>query len=144
MNIHHNALILVADGQKFLILRNHGDFRAPALKVEAGAERKGAAAHELGTDRPGRSVASVGGMRSAVEDTDLAQQAEDRFVAEAAAALAEWASHKPGDLIVAAPPRALAQLRRRYSADVKRRLVAEFDKDLTGHRVDEIANILAR
>lgn len=144
MNIRHNALILVADGQKYLLLHNHGDFRAPALKVEGGAERKGAPTRELGTDKPGRSFASTGAGRSAMGQTDLAQQAEDRFAAEAAAALATRANGSEGDIIVVAPPRTLAELRRHYTPAVKARLAAEVDKDLTGHSVEDIAAILSR
>ena len=144
MNIRHNALILVADGQKYLLLRNQGDFRQPALKVEAGAERKGAPTRELGSDRPGRSFSSTGNGRSAMEETDLQQQAEDRFAAEAATALADRANGSDGDIIVVAPPRTLAELRRNYTAAVKTRLAGEIDKDLTGHGVDDIAAILSR
>ncbi len=144
MNIRHNALILVADGQKYLLLHNHGDFRAPALKVEGGAERKGAPTRELGTDKPGRSFASMGSGRSAMGQTDLAQQAEDRFAAEAAAALAARANGSESDIIVVAPPRTLAELRRHYTPAVKARLAAELDKDLTGHSIEDIAAILSR
>lgn len=42
MNLHHDALVLVADSQKYLLLGNNGDFCNPALKVEASAERSGA------------------------------------------------------------------------------------------------------
>lgn len=144
MNIRHNALILVADGQKYLLLRNVGDFRTPALKVEGGAERKGAPRRELGTDRPGRSFASAGTARSAMEETDFQQQAEDRFAAEAGAALAQRAQGSAGDIIVVAPPRTLAELRRHYAPTVQARLAGELDKDLTGHSVDDIAAILSR
>lgn len=55
MNLHHDALVLVADGQKYLLLRNSGDFRNPVLKVEASAERSGAPTRDLGSDQPGRA-----------------------------------------------------------------------------------------
>ncbi len=143
MNIRHNALILVADGQKYLLLRNHGDFRAPDLKVMTHSERAGAATRDLGADRPGRSYASVGNARSSVDMPDLQQQAEDRFAADAAAVLADHAGNE-GDIIVVAPPRALAELRRHYTPAVQARLTAEVDKDLTGHPVPDIAAILSR
>lgn len=41
-------------------------------------------------------------------------------------------------LIVAAPPRAPAELRQLFHADVKKRIIAEIDKDLTKHPVAEI------
>jgi protein required for attachment to host cells len=77
MNLHHDALVLVADGQKYLLLRNSGDFRNPVLKVEASAERSGAPTRDLGSDQPGRAYSSVGGTPSAMEQTDLHQQAEE-------------------------------------------------------------------
>ena len=45
-------------------------------------------------------------------------------------------------LVVAAPPRTLAELRDAFHADVKARIIAEFDKDLTKHPVAEIGQHL--
>jgi protein required for attachment to host cells len=41
-------------------------------------------------------------------------------------------------LVVVAPPRTLADLRQAFHADVKSRIIAEIDKDLTKHSVYEI------
>jgi protein required for attachment to host cells len=41
-------------------------------------------------------------------------------------------------LVIVAPPRALADLRGAIHADVKARIVAEIDKDLTKHPIAEI------
>ena len=41
-------------------------------------------------------------------------------------------------LVIAVPPRTLADLRRAFHADVKKRIVAEVGKDLTKHPVWEI------
>ena len=41
-------------------------------------------------------------------------------------------------LVIAAPPRTLADLRRALHADVRKRIVAEVGKDLTKHPVHEI------
>jgi protein required for attachment to host cells len=146
MNIRHNALVLVADGQKYLLLRNTGDFKAPKLKVEARDEREGNANRDLAADAPGRRFDNgLGPMRSSMEQTDYQQMAEDAFVAEAAAMLDQ---HVTADdcpqVIVVAPPRALAELRRTYSRDVRERLTDEVDKTLTGHPIDEIAALLTR
>ena len=45
-------------------------------------------------------------------------------------------------LVVAAPPRTLAGLRHAFHPDVKSRIVAEIDKDLTKHSVAEIKHHL--
>jgi protein required for attachment to host cells len=94
MNLHHDALVLVADGQKYLLLRNSGDFRNPVLKVEASAERSGAPTRDLGSDQPGRAFSSASGTPSAMEQTDWHQQAEDRFAAEAAG-ISNWITSSP-------------------------------------------------
>ena len=41
-------------------------------------------------------------------------------------------------LVVAAPPRTLAELRHAFHPDVQKHIVAEIDKDLTKHPVSEI------
>ncbi len=46
-------------------------------------------------------------------------------------------------LVVVAPPRALADLRKAFHPNVKKRIVAEIDKDLTKHPVDQIEKHLA-
>lgn len=145
MNIHHKALILVADGQKFLFLRNVGDFKNPSLKVDSQGEQAGSATHEQGTDRPGTAPAGMGSVRSAMEQTDFHQLEKDQFAAQTAALLCQRA--QAGDfeeLIVVAPPKTLAELRKHYDKSVTSRLIAEVDKDLTKHPVDEIAGILSR
>mgnify|MGYP002135979083 CR=1 FL=1 len=43
----------------------------------------------------------------------------------------------PGFVIVA-PPRALADLRQSFGTDTKSRIMAEIDKDLTGHPIKDI------
>ena len=45
-------------------------------------------------------------------------------------------------LVVVAPPRMLAELRQAFHADVKERIVAEIDKDLTNFPVSEIEKYL--
>ena len=113
MKLAKNTLVLVADGQKLLFLRNHGDEAKMDLHMEAHQEQQNPPTHEQGTDAPGRSFAS-GGRRSAIEQTDFHQIAEDRFAAEAAELLRDRALN--GDfkiLVVVAPPRTLGELRKR-------------------------------
>lgn len=144
MTLHHDCLILVADGQKYLFLLNEGDVRTPALAVVAHGEQPVAAAHDLGSDGPGRAFSGAGGTSSAVAMTDLHQQAEDRFAEAVAALLNARVAAGAGEVMVVAPPRTLAQLRQHYSDLTRARLVAEVDKDLTKHPVAEITAILSR
>jgi protein required for attachment to host cells len=47
-------------------------------------------------------------------------------------------TRKVKGLIVVAPPRTLAELRNAFHADVKACIIAEINKDLTGHPVADI------
>ena len=143
MNIRHNALILVADGKKYLLLRNNGDFRSVALGYEGGGEKDNPPTREQGSDSPGRAFSSTGVARSAMQQTDWHQIEEDRFaerIAEELGTLADAGDFE--ELIVVAPPRFIAELRKDFGHTVFSRLVAEIPKDLTKHPVEEIAKIL--
>ena len=48
-------------------------------------------------------------------------------------------AHNVKALVVAAPPRALAELRQAFRPDMKRHIIAEIDKDLTKHPVSDRA-----
>lgn len=145
MNIRHNALILVADGKKYVLLRNTGDIRRIAFTYEGGGEKENPATHEQGSAPPGRAFSSVGGVRSAIEQTDWHQIEEDRFadhIVQLLGSLADAGDFE--ELIVVAPPRTLAEMREGYNHSITTRLVAEIPKDLTKHPVAEIASILER
>lgn len=145
MNIHNRALVLVADGRRYLLFRNVGEFRNPRLITEGSGEQENPRTSDQGTDQPGRAFSSVGTARSAMEQTDFHQLEEDRFAGEVAGMLGKLA--QAGDfeeLIVVAPPRCLAELRKCFDKEVASRVVAEVSKDLTKHPVNEITAILMK
>lgn len=146
MNIRHKALVLVADGQRYLFFRNLGDFRTPDLRLESSREQpRNPRTSDQGADAPGRAFASGTPMRSAMGQTDFHQLEKDQFAARTAENLRERAM--AGDfeeLIVVAPPRTLAELRKKYDKSVASRIVAEVDKDLTRHTVPQITTILSQ
>jgi len=140
LNIPHDAVVFVGDGQKALFLRNRGDDRFPNLTTERVFGEKDLPTREQGTDRPGRAFKRAGtNLRSAVEDTDWHELEKHRFADHVAAALEQLVrSQNVKHVVVVAPPRTLAELRRAFHDDVKRRIVAEVDKDLTKHPVWDI------
>ena len=143
MQIPHNSFVLVADGRKSLFFRNEGDDEFPNLVVERGEDQPDAKDREIKTDAPGRSFSSVGAGRSALDEPDFHQQAEDRFAADTAAMLRDWALGSGDDkLVVVAPARTLGELRKHYHKAVEARLVAELPKDLVNTPVAEIEKIL--
>jgi protein required for attachment to host cells len=139
IKIPHDAIVFVGDGRKALFLRNEGDGMFPNLKTEEVFTDHNPPTREQGTDRPGRSFASVGPGRSALETTDWHDLEEHRFARTVADALERLVrDRKIKAVVVVAPPRTLADLRRAFHADVKSRIIAEFDKDLTKEPVYEI------
>lgn len=142
--IPHKAYVMVGDGRKALFLRNDGTEIAPRLKAEQVFLNSNPPTHDQGSDRPGRSFQSVGSRRSALEQTDWHEIEEQRFARTIADILEGLARDRtiPG-FIIAAPPRILAELRQSMDASVKARIIAELDKDFTGHPVSEIEKHLA-
>ena len=140
LKIPHDALVFVGDGRKALFLRNDGDAKFPNLRTDRVFQEENPPTHEQGSDRPGRvSEAAVAGRRSALEPTDWHDIEEHRFAQKVAAAMEQMVrANKVKALIVVAPPKTLAELRNAFHADVKARIVAEINKDLTKHPLGEI------
>jgi protein required for attachment to host cells len=142
--IPHDAIVLVGDGRKALFLRNEGDEKYPNLKTERVFLDDNPPTHEQGTDKPGRSFSSVGHGRSALESTDWHDLEEHHFARVVAAALEQLVRERQVKaLLIAAPPRTLADLRQTLHKDVKARIIAEIDKDFTKQPVFEIEKHLA-
>ncbi len=143
--IPHNGYVFVGDGRKALVLRNEGDAQLPDLKTEQVFVDDNPLTHEQGTDRPGRAHSSIGAGRSSVKQTDWHALEEHRFARDVAAALDRVVRERDVKaLVVVAPPRALADLRHAFSKQVKDRIIAEVDKDLTRHPVYDIEKHLCR
>jgi protein required for attachment to host cells len=140
LKIPHDALIFVGDGRKALFLRNAGDEKFPNLTTEQVFVDDNPPTHEQGSDKPGRSFKRAKtSQRSSLDTTDWHELEEQRFAHRVAAAMEQLVRERNAKaLIVAAPPRTLAELRHSFHADVKRRIIAEIDKDLTKHPVGEI------
>jgi protein required for attachment to host cells len=139
-SIPHDALVFVGDGQKALFLRNAGDATLPNLITEAVFIDKNPPTHDQGTDRPGRTFnRSATNHRSGMETTDWHELEKERFAKHVASALEQLVrAEKIKAIVVIAPPRTLAELRNAFHPDVKGRVVAEIDKDLTKLPVGEI------
>jgi protein required for attachment to host cells len=142
--IHSGALVLVGDGEKAIFLRNVGGARHLQLKVEHVLDQENPPTREQGSDRPGRANGSDGLSRSAIEETDWHQLAEDRFATEIAGALYRLAHEERfKELIVIAPPKVLGKLRESLHKEVTDRIIAELPKELTMHSVPDIEKVLA-
>jgi len=137
--IRNGEWVVVCDGAKALVLENAGDIKFPNLKTVEVFEQENLATRDIGTDAPGRSFSSVGGGRSAVEQTDWHDQAERSFLVDLAKHLdVSLTAGKTKSFIVVAPPRALGMLRPAYSHQVKNAVRAELDKDYVKMPVHQI------
>ena len=143
MLIPSDTLVLVGDGRKALFLRNRGGAGHPDLFAEQVMEQSNPATRDQGTDRPGRYGGPDGVSKSAVEQTDWHQQAEDRFATDIADVLYKKAhEHDFEHLIVVAPPRSLGTMRSAFRKEVVQKITAEIPKDLTAHALPDIARLL--
>src|SRR6185503_5099469 len=105
VKIAQGGWVWVCDGAKALILENTGDEKFLNLKTRQVYEQADPKTREQGTDAPGRSINSVDGRRSAMEQTDWHTQEEERLLKAIAELLAAEvkARHVTGIVMVAPP-----------------------------------------
>lgn len=143
LKVHNGAWVLVADGKKALLLHNEGDAELINLRRVSVREQADLATRDQGTDAPGRGVAQSGTRFGSMGDTDWHQIGEDRFAATVAAELNRAAyANEFKDLVIVAPPKTLAEIRRDLSPDAQRRVSAEVAKDLVNHTIPHIEQLL--
>ena len=168
MRVAHEALVLVTDGRKMLLLRNKGNPERIDLQLERKEIRENPKDIDQKTDAAGHSsstqsgagapVSAQGGSmqargqgaqfapsRGTMGETDYHRLEEEKFAAEVAQLLNRKAlSNAFEELVVVAPARTLGELRKHYHKEVDARLAAEIGKDLTSHPVPEIEEVLVR
>jgi protein required for attachment to host cells len=137
--IPHNALVVIGDGRKALILRNLGAQRRLKFETVRLFQHETPRTRELGTDRPGRAATGPGESRNAYEQTDWHHLEEARFVHAVEEALAKAVQADPQtQIVVVMPPKALGEFRSGMSAKLKPHIIGEVAKDLTRHTVPDI------
>ena len=112
MLLDHGTWIVAADGARAMIMRNDGSPAKPKFTLLRRYEQENPPTHEQGTDRPGRTN-DAGTHRSAMEEVDWHQLAEDRFVHGLVGELAgAFNRHEFEALVIVAPPAALGEMRK--------------------------------
>ena len=136
--------VLIADGARARILQNDGPGKG--LHEVEGCVFHGdhAATHDIMSDREGRSHASVGPGRSAIEaHSDPHRELKKRFAHQLADVLASRLRSKAYDrLVIVAAPSALGDLRAAISEQVRAKVTGEVAKDLTKTPDGEVAGHL--
>jgi len=143
IKLKHGIWVLVADGEKALLLKNAGDNKFPNLEVVQVMEQENPPTREQGSDSPGRYNDGPSVHRSAVEDTDWHRIGKERFAEEIAARLYKLAHGGEFDSIVlVAPPVMLGAMRKKLHKVVGDKVTAEIPKTMTNHAIPEIEAML--
>jgi len=145
MKLENGTIILIADGQKYLMLKNMGDEKYPNLTTISHEQMTNPAAHDQATDRAGirHSGHQTAVGKSAMEQTDWHRVAKQEFAAHTADILNK-AVARGGikRLVLVAGPDTLGEIRDELSAATKALLVGEVIKDLTNKPLNQIEKIL--
>ena len=133
MRVPHLALVALANGEKFKLMRNIGQPFEPKLEAVADLDL------ELTNFSAGVRHQDPAGQRSG--STDIDELAHG-------AAIAEWLNTQTlrggiGPLVIAADPKTLGQIRRHCHKELESRIVGDLAKDLTNSPMPEIERILA-
>jgi len=132
MKVPHKALVALADGERFVMMRNVGQPFEPKLeKVD-----------EIDLE--------LTNFSAGVRNQDPVQRGGSTEIDELAhgAAIAHWLNRKTlnGDgrpLVIAADPKTLGQIRQHCHKELQNRIVGEVAKDLINQPVESIERALA-
>jgi len=133
MKVPPRALVALANGERFVLMRNVGEAFDPKL------ERLGELDLELTNFAAGARHQDPAGQRNG--STDIDELAHG-------AAVAEWLNDKAlkgrlGPLVLAADPKTLGQIRRHCHKELQRHIVGELAKDLINSPIADIEKALA-
>tara|TARA_B100000678_G_scaffold289760_1_gene301081 strand:- start:1328 stop:1735 length:408 start_codon:yes stop_codon:yes gene_type:complete len=134
MKLPHNAHVAVADGNRFMLLRNTGKPFEPSLEMISQPD--------LDPSNYSAGVHHQDDASQRTGATDLEELAHG-------AAVAEWLnaqaiSGELTQLMVIADPKTLGEMRRHYHTELEKALVGEIDKTVTGEPLDQIAKVIAQ
>ncbi len=141
--VRNGAWVVIGDGKKALVLHNAGDAELINLRRVSVREQGGPATQDEGNDVAGRTADTVNGRGGSTE-TDWHELDETRFADALADDInAAAREHRFKELVVIAPPKTLAELRREWTKETEKLIVAEIAKDYTHHPIPEIERLLA-
>ena len=133
MKIPHNALVALANGERFVLMRNVGQPFEPKLEPVEELDL------ELTNFSAGVRHQDPAGQRNG--STDIDELAHG-------AAIAEWLNTQTlrggiEQVVIAADPKTLGQIRQQCHKELQSRIVGEVAKDLTNQPVQAIERALA-
>ncbi|MEC7256194.1 MAG: host attachment family protein [Pseudomonadota bacterium] len=143
--LKQGTLVVVADSEKALFLRNLTDHENPNLDFEGSEEQDNPSDREQSANRPGRMNDTGVNQRSALDDTDWHELAKERFASDLSDKLYEMAHKGEFDrLVIVASPQVLGVLRADMHNEVTDKIIAEVPKTLTNHPVNKIEDLVKK
>ncbi len=140
--IHPLTWILTADGHHARVWEWKSREQPLALVPDfvRRVENASKFSRDMKTDRPGRSFASTGKGRSAIEaKSDPHTHEKDEFARELANDLDEaLKDHRFRRLVVIAPPHMLGSLRQQFSPQLEQVIAGQSDKDYMNADVEAL------
>ena len=132
MKVPHKALVALANGERFVMMRNVGHPFEPKL------------------EKVGEIDLELTNFSAGVRNQDPVQRGSSTEIDELAhgAAIAHWLNRKTlngdgGPLVIAADPKTLGQIRQHCHKELQNRIVGEVAKDLINQPVESIERALA-
>jgi protein required for attachment to host cells len=142
VKLPHAARVIVADGQRHLVLENAGQAVAWDLVMCASNEAKLHQTGELGTERPGR-YPIAGGRRTAVEQTDWKAIGKADFSKDLAERINKDIEKAPErKLVLMMDAKTLGQVRQHLSAAARKSVLEEVIGDYVHQPTEMIAAAL--
>ena len=139
----NGTLVVVSDSEKALFLVNRTDDENPHLEVIDKDYEDNPPDREQTANRRGRQSESTGPRTYAYDETDFHELQKDRFASDLADKLYRMAHKGLYDrLVLVASPQVLGVVRDEMHKEVSDKLVAEIDKTLTNHPLDELEAVI--
>lgn len=143
MRLKTETWVVVANGNKYLILHNLGWPDHLDLRVLTHDEIDVPQTQDLARDRAGRQHERFRPGVSGFKQLDEHEAQETAFAKQLVAKLNQHAERKQfKDIVIIADPETLGEMRPTYSAYLKERLVGEIPKDLTNLPIPDIEAIV--
>lgn len=142
VKLPHATLVIVADGQRHLILENVGQAVAWNLVVHASNETTIQSTGDLGAERPGR-YPIAGGRRTAVEQTDWKAMDKASFSKDLARQINEEIERSPQlDLVLMMDAKTLGHVRQHLSTAAQKSVLKDVTGDYVHRPIEEITKAL--
>lgn len=143
MKISSDTLVVMADGQKAVFLRNES--QDPQMKLERLCVMTLAAepSRKLGRDRPGHAQIRSESLKTSYRQPDYHQLLENRFLGSVANGIQQF--FKIGDfndIVLIAEPRALGVLRQKIDENLRPSIRAEISRDYLKTNLPDLEHYL--